>query len=558
MYFTKLLIVLTFLIYYVLALPYKFKIYDVELLAPLISSENANVIPDQYIVIFKKYLDQDEIDSHYNQIRQLIAQNDDGIININEIRHTYDFNDFKGYAGRFSAKLLNKIRQSSEVDCVEEDQIVHLNYKKNQRKRYKIQYNPPWGLARISSRIDDWPSDSGRYWYHESGGDGVTVYIIDTGINIYHDDFEGRAIWGVDYSNDDYDNDGNGHGTHVAGIVAGKIHGVAKKATIVAVKVLNSYGYGYISDILKGIEWTVIQHKSKQMKSGHKGSVINMSLGGDKSIATNEAVNAAVREGIVVAVAAGNDNNDACNESPASAELAITVGASDIYDNCAWFSNHGKCVDIFAPGVDIESTWIGPENNMVATLSGTSMSSPHISGLCALFISMGIAKNPKDVKNKIIEHSTRDALKRIPNIHTPNKLGYNAWWWHNIFDLKLVRENENEVERDNKELVHNIKRIWNYLYYQERSGLINKSTFTHDILPSIMNFISPGIFKRWDQTQSFSAKGRGVRKFDDLIGYITRNDQTWYEVLFVEVPHGSFHKDLEPHIDKDKRKFGKL
>ncbi|CAG8461543.1 6347_t:CDS:2 [Racocetra fulgida] len=357
---------------------YKFNIYDDddESFVPLISSKNANVVPDQYIVIFKKNIDQDEINSHYNQIRQLIAQTDDGIININEIRHTYDFNDFKGYSGRFSAKLLNNIRQSSEVDYVEKDQIVQLNYKKNKRKRYKIQYDPPWGLARISARVDDWPSDTGRYWYHESGGNGVTVYIIDTGINIHHDDFEGRAIWGIDYSNDNYDNnDGNGH-------VAGKTYGVAKKATMVAVKVLNSYGYGYISDILKGIEWSVIQHKSKQMSNDHKGSVINMSLGGDKSIATNDAVNA---------------------------------------------------------GVDILSSWIGSENNVVATLSGTSMSSPHISGLCALFISMGIAKHPKDVKNKIIEHSTRGALKGIPNLHTPNRLAYNAWWWNDIFDLKLSK-----------------------------------------------------------------------------------------------------------------------
>ncbi|CAG8737083.1 20144_t:CDS:2, partial [Racocetra persica] len=410
---------------------YKFNIYDDKSFVPLISSKNAKVVPDQYIVIFKKNLNQDEINSHYNQIRQLIVQNDDGIININEIRHTYDFNEFKGYSGRFSAKLLNNIRQSSE-----KDQIVQLNYKKNRRKRYKIQYDPPWGLARISARVDDWPSDSGRYWYHESGGKGVTVYIIDTGINIHHDDFEGRAIWGIDYSNDNYDNnDGNGH-------VAGKTYGVAKKATTVAVKVLNSYGYGYISDILKGIEWSVIQHKSKQMNNDHKGSVINMSLGGDKSIATNDAVDAAVREGIVVAVAAGNDNDDACNESPASAKSAITVGASDINDNCAWFSNHGKCVDIFAPGVDILSSWIGSENNMVATLSGTSMSSPHISGLCALFISMGIAKYPKDVKNKIIEHSTRDALKGIPNIYTPNKLAYNSWWWKDIFDSELSKFDE--------------------------------------------------------------------------------------------------------------------
>ncbi|CAG8466850.1 11013_t:CDS:2, partial [Dentiscutata heterogama] len=388
---------------------YKFKFYDYESFVPLISSENAKVIPDQYIIIFKKYLDQDRINSHYNQLRQLIAQNDDEI-NINEIRHTYDFNEFKGYAGKFSAK----------VDYVEKDKIVQINYENNKIKKYKIQHNPPWGLARISARVDDWPSDSERYWYHESGGNGVTVYILDTGVNIHHDEFEGRAIWGVDYSNDYYDGDGHGHGTHVAGIVAGKTYGVAKNAIVVAVKVLNSYGYGYISDIIKGIEWTVIQHKTKEMNSDYKGSVINMSLGGDKSIATNEAVNAAVKEGVVVAVAAGNENDDACNGSPASAELAITVGASDIDDYCAGFSNHGKCVDIFAPGVDILSSWIGSENNVIATLSGTSMSSPHISGLSALFISMGIANNPKDVKNKIIELSTRDALKKIPNILTPN------------------------------------------------------------------------------------------------------------------------------------------
>ncbi|KAF0555605.1 serine protease [Gigaspora margarita] len=442
MYLKKLLIFLTFLIYFASALPYfyKFTFYEHESFVPLLSSENAKIVPDQYIIIFKKFLDQDKIDSHYNQLRQLIVQNNDEIFNnINEIRHTYDFNEFKGYVGRFSENVLNKIRQSSEVDYVEKDQIVQINFeKKNKIKNYRIQYNPPWGLARISARIDDWPSDSGRYWYHESGGDGVAVYIIDTGVNIYHDEFEGRAIWGVDFSNEGYDGDGHGHGTHVAGIVAGKTYGVAKKATIIAVKVLNSYGYGYISDIIKGIEWTVIQHKTKRMDGDYKGSVINMSLGGDKSIATNEAANAAVKEGVVVAVAAGNDHNDACNESPASAELAITVGASDINDYCARFSNNGKCVDIFAPGVDILSSWIGPENNVVATLSGTSMSSPHISGLCALFISMGIANNPKDVKNKIIEHSTRDALKKIPiNTHTPNRLAYNSWWWRDIFDFKL-------------------------------------------------------------------------------------------------------------------------
>ncbi|CAG8570046.1 10043_t:CDS:2 [Gigaspora rosea] len=419
MYLKKLLIFLT-LIYFSSALPYfyKFTFYEQESFVPLLSSKNAKIVPDQYIIIFKKYLDQDKINSHYNQLRQFIVQNND---NINEIRHTYDFNEFKGYVGRFSENVLNKIRQCNEVDYVEKDQIVQINYEKKKKiKNYRIQHNPPWGLARISARIYDWPSDS--YWYHESGGDGVAVYIIDTGVNIHHDEFEGRAIWG----------------THVAGTVAGKTYGVAKKATVIAVKVLNSYGNGYISDIIKGIEWTVIQHKTKRMDGNYKGSVINMSLGSDKSIATNEATNAAVKEGVVVAVAAGNDHNDACNESPASAELAITVGASDINDYCARFSNNGKCVDIFAPGVDILSSWIGPENNVVATLSGTSMSSPHISGLCALFISMGIANNPKDVKNKIIEHSTRDALKKIPiNTHTPNRLAYNSWCWRDIFDFKL-------------------------------------------------------------------------------------------------------------------------
>lgn len=285
----------------------------------------------------------------------------------------------------------------------------------------------PWGLARISHRKGLNFGTFNKYLYNSDGGEGVDVYVIDTGTNIKHVDFEGRASWGKTIPQGDADEDGNGHGTHCSGTVAGKKYGVAKKARVKAVKVLRSNGSGSMSDVVKGVEWAAEAHL-KELKAakdgkrkGFKGSAANMSLGGGKSTTLDRAVNAAVAVGIHFAVAAGNDNADSCNYSPAAAENAVTVGASALSDERAYFSNFGKCNDIFAPGLNIQSTWIGSET-AVNTISGTSMASPHIAGLLAYMLSLQPAKDsayavaditPKKLKAELLLVATKGALSNV-------------------------------------------------------------------------------------------------------------------------------------------------
>lgn len=302
-----------------------------------------------------------------------------------------------------------------------------------------MEKNAPWGLARISHRESLGFGTFNKYLYTENAGEGVDAYVIDTGTNVDHVDFEGRANWGKTIPTGDEDKDGNGHGTHCSGTVAGKKFGVAKKANVYAVKVLKSNGSGTMSDVVKGVEWAATAHTEtvsaakKGKKKGFKGSVANMSLGGGKSRTLDLAVNAAVDAGLHFAVAAGNDNADACNYSPAAAENAVTVGASTLADERAYFSNFGKCTDIFAPGLNILSTWIGSKY-ATNIISGTSMASPHVCGLLAYLVSLQPASDsayavaeisPKKLKADIIGISTRNALSDIPE-DTPNLLIWNG------------------------------------------------------------------------------------------------------------------------------------
>lgn len=293
----------------------------------------------------------------------------------------------------------------------------------------ELEKNAPWGLARISHRDGLSFGTFNKYLYTADGGEGVDAYVIDTGTNTDHVDFEGRAHWGKTIPSDDEDADGNGHGTHCSGTVAGKKYGVAKKANVYAVKVLKSNGSGTMSDVVKGVEWAAIAHSKKveimkkKKDKKFKGSVANMSLGGGKSVTLDLAVNAAVDAGLHFAVAAGNDNADSCNYSPAAAAKAVTVGASTLADERAYFSNYGKCNDIFAPGLNILSTWIGSKY-AVNTISGTSMASPHICGLLAYFLSLQPAKSsayhvaditPKKMKENMIAIATEGALTDVPS-----------------------------------------------------------------------------------------------------------------------------------------------
>jgi cerevisin len=292
-----------------------------------------------------------------------------------------------------------------------------------------VEKGAPWGLARISHRDSLTFGTFNKYLYSSDGGEGVDVYVIDTGTNVDHVDFEGRASWGKTIPSGDEDKDGNGHGTHCSGTVAGKKYGVAKKAHVKAVKVLRSNGSGSMSDVVKGVEYAAESHieqvdKAKKGKrKGFKGSAANMSLGGGKSALLDQAVNAAVDAGIHFAVAAGNDNADSCRYSPAAAEKAVTVGASTLADERAYFSNFGKCNDIFAPGLNILSTWIGSET-ATNVISGTSMASPHIAGLLAYLLSLQPSKSsayavaeitPKKLKADLLSIATVGALEDVPS-----------------------------------------------------------------------------------------------------------------------------------------------
>jgi len=266
---------------------------------------------------------------------------------------------------------------------------------------------------------------------------------VDTGINIHHVDFGGRASWGITIPDGDQDVDGNGHGSHCAGTIAGSRYGVAKQAKVVAVKVLRSNGSATMSDVVRGVEWVANAHKRQTREAKRVNSVANMSLGGGFSRALNMAVDATVDAGVHFAVAAGNDDGDACDSSPASAANPLTVGASSLEDERAWFSNKGKCVDVFAPGKDVTSVWIG-SNTATNTISGTSMASPHVAGLLAYMVSMwpgDVAPTPKEVQQKLLATATKNKLTKVP-ADTPNLL----IWSDPPADKMLSDDEEAEIE----------------------------------------------------------------------------------------------------------------
>jgi cerevisin len=441
--------------------------------APLLSSMSSveHQIPNNYIVVFKKDVDSSKASNHHSWISNLHKSTVselrkrsldssttssswlDEIEVVAGLKHTYDIAGvMKGYSGAFDETVLNEIRKHPDVAYVEKDSIVHA------LEEPVTQHSAPWGLARISHHKRLSFRTFNKYIYQPQGGEGVDIYVIDTGINIKHSDFDGRAIWGATIPNGDADEDGNGHGTHCSGTAGGSKYGVSKKAHLIAVKVLRSNGSGTMSDVVKGVEFAVESHL-KRSSSGDKkfkGSAANMSLGGGKSPSLDMAVNAAVDAGIHFAVAAGNDNADSCNYSPAAAELAVTVGASTISDQRAYFSNYGKCTDIFAPGLNIESTWIGNEN-ATNTISGTSMASPHVAGLLAYFLSFQPKSDsgyytelkPAELKKNMIAIGSRGVLSDIPK-DTPNLLIYNGGGSGNLTTIFDTPGYVEETPKDNE------------------------------------------------------------------------------------------------------------
>ncbi|MEU3629231.1 S8 family peptidase [Streptomyces fradiae] len=283
-----------------------------------------------------------------------------------------------------------------------------------QNKKFTIsatQDDPPsWGLDRVDQA--DTAGD-GKYTYPDGGGEGVTAYVIDTGVRVTHKDFEGRATHGFDaVDNDDTADDGNGHGTHVAGTIAGAAHGVAKKAKIVAVRVLDDSGSGTTDQVIAGIDWVT--------QNAQGPSVANMSLGGGADEAIDEAVRKAIAAGITFGVAAGNESSDAGQGSPARVEEAITVASSTRNDAQSDFSNFGSVVDIYAPGSDITSTWNDSDEG-TKTISGTSMATPHVVGAAAVYLSGHRDATPVQVATALVGGATTDKITN-PSQGTANKL----------------------------------------------------------------------------------------------------------------------------------------
>jgi subtilisin family serine protease len=295
----------------------------------------------------------------------------------------------KGFSANLSEKEAIALSEDSRIKYIIEDEIVKIN---------GIQKNASWGLDRIDQRSQN-PDTK---YIDTFNGSGVNVFVIDTGINPYHAEFQGRASIGADFVGDGQNGfDCNGHGTHVAGTVAGITTGVAKNARVIGVRVLGCNGSGTASGLLSGIEW-VIRNRTIP-------AVANMSLGfGGINPVVDTAVHNLVASGVTTVVAAGNDyGQDASNYTPARVTEAITVGATNIQDVRADFSNVGSVVDIFAPGNDIKSAWY---NGGYVNLSGTSMASPHVAGAAAQVLQLFPNASPSDVEQYLKNYATKNVI----------------------------------------------------------------------------------------------------------------------------------------------------
>jgi len=321
------------------------------------------------------------------------------------LKHLYK-SALKGFAVQnISPAAAAAIAADPRVERVEADQVMTA---------IGTESPATWGIDRIDQNV--LPLDNA--YNYTNDGSNVTVYIIDTGINFGHVDFGGRASTGVDeVTIGGSAADCNGHGTHVSGTVGGTRYGVAKNVQLVAVRVLNCAGSGTTSGVVAGIDW-VTAHRVLP-------AAANMSLGGGLSTTLNQAVARAVASGVTFAVAAGNSTANACNSSPSSEPSAITVGATDVNDTFAYFSNYGSCVDINAPGVSITSDWYS-SNTATNTISGTSMATPHVTGAAALYLSANPTATPAEVALALSTNATPDAISSVP-AGTVNLLLYTGF-----------------------------------------------------------------------------------------------------------------------------------
>ena len=356
--------------------------------APLLSAAAGRGIEGQYIVVLKD------------------GANPNAVAAIAGVSPRFVYTAaLNGFSATLNAGQLNALQRQEGVSYIEQDQITTAS---------ATQSGATWGLDRIDQR--DLPLNS-TYNYTPTGA-GVNAYIVDTGILTTHNEFGGRAVSGYTAISDGRGTtDCNGHGTHVAGTVGGTTYGVAKSVKLYAVRVLDCAGSGTNSGVIAGMDWVATNHV--------KPAVANMSLGGGASTATDDAVNRMHNAGVTVVVAAGNENQNACNVSPARAANAITVGSTTNTDARSSFSNWGTCVDIFAPGSNITSAWY-TSTTATNTISGTSMASPHTAGVVALYLQGNTTATPASVASALINNSTANKVTSA-GTGSPNRLLYSIF-----------------------------------------------------------------------------------------------------------------------------------
>ena len=358
----------------------------------------AELIPDQYIVVYN-----DHVPDARATTASLAARSGA------KVRYAF-VNTIRGFAGRMSPEAAAELARDPRVKYVEQDQVMRAS---------TLQSSATWGLDRVDQKALPL---STTYSYGSTGA-GVTAYIIDTGILFTHAEFGGRASTGFDAVTTGGDAaDCNGHGTHVSGTVGGATYGVAKGVQLVAVRVLDCAGSGSNSGVIAGVDWVTANHAPN--------AVANMSLGGGASTALDDAVKRSIASGVTYGIAAGNGfyglfAQNACNTSPARVPAAITVSATDKTDAKPSWANVGSCVDIFAPGINITSSWY-TSTTATNTISGTSMATPHVVGVAALYLETHLGATPATVASAIVSNATTGVVKS-PGSGTPNRLLYSNY-----------------------------------------------------------------------------------------------------------------------------------